>query len=318
MTALLAVVRAELFKVLRKRRTYVLAALLWLLLPALVLLLGRLLEMNLRGSFIDESEAVATMVQQLASPFGLARAALAGPALLSPTFYIIAVALLAGVLVGEERSHQMWKTVLTAQPNRLAVLVGKLVVAMLVLGGLLAGGFVAATLFGIAGTTFLATDMAGDWWQLVRLYLLQWLFAGTATLFAFLMIFVSRNVSLGMVLVFFLPPLLEGLYSIYRATVGVQPLTRLNAVFQALELQAAIEALPRYFFTVNLYAPARRPLADLVRLLGGQPGSGGDLGPLTSLLRSDTTLLHSGLVMLGYGLLFLAALIWLFLRRDVD
>ncbi|MEX2540946.1 MAG: hypothetical protein WD314_04030 [Trueperaceae bacterium] len=316
MSALAAVVRAELFKMLRKRRTYVLAALLWLLLPALVLLIGRLLEMNLRGTFVDESETVATVVRQLASPFGIARVALVGPALLSPTFYIIAVALVSGVLVGEERSHRMWKTVLTAQPNRLAVLSGKLIVAMLVLGALFAGGFLAASLFGVAGTMFLTTDLTGEWGELVRLYLLQWLFAGAATIFAFLMIFVSRNVSLGMVLVFFLPPLLEGLYSIYRTTVGVQPLTRLNAVFQALELQAAMEALPRYFFTVNLYAPARRPLTDLVRLLGGQPGS--DLGPLTVLLRNDTTLLHSGLVMLGYGLLFLGALIWLFLRRDVD
>jgi ABC-type transport system involved in multi-copper enzyme maturation permease subunit len=314
--ALLSVIRAECFKVVRKRRVYVLAGLLWLVLPGLVLLIGRILDVNVRGSFVDEAEVVANVVQQLASPFGIARAALVAPALLSPTFYIIAIALLAGLLIGEERSNRMWKSVLTTQPLRLPVLAGKLTVAMLVLGLLLAGGFLFGVLFGSAGMLFLDTHAGGDWWGLARLYLLQWLFAAAATLFAFLMIFLTRNVSLGMVLVFFLPPLSEGLYAIYRATVRVQPLTRLNALFQALDLRATLEALPRYFFSANLYAPARQPLAELVGLFGAGPGD--DLGPLTSLLRSDTTLLHSGLVMLGYGAIFLALLVWLFLRRDVD
>lgn len=316
MSSFAAVVRAELFKSLRKRRVYVLAALLWLVLPALLLLLGRLLQSNLSGSFLDESDSITLLVRQLSSPYGIARAALVAPALLSPTFYIIAIALFAGMLIGEERSHNMWKTVLTAQPNRQAVLMGKLSVAMLLFGGLLAGGFLAGGLFGAVGTLFLSTDFSGDWLLLVRLFVLQWLFAGTAALFAFLLIFISRNVSLGIVLVFFLPALVEGLYSLYRATIGVQPLTRLNALFQALELRSALDALPRYFFTSNLYAPARQPLAELVRLFGGNPGN--DLGPLTSLLRMDTGLLHSGLVMLGYGALFLALLAWLFSRRDID
>jgi ABC-type transport system involved in multi-copper enzyme maturation permease subunit len=310
------VVRAELYKASRKRRTYLLAGLLWLMLPALTLFLGRLLTTNLGGSFVDEADLVTGIVRQIASPFGIVRAALVGPALLSPTFYIIAIALYAALLIGEERGHDMWKTVLTAQPDRLTVLAGKLIVAMLLLGGLLAGGFLSGLLFGGLGTLFLDTDFSGDWLGLLRLYLLQWLFAATATLFAFLMIFVSRNLALGMVLVFFLPALLEGLYSLLRATLGVQPLTRLNAIFQALELRGALAGIPRYFFTTNLYAPAREPLAELVRQFGAEPG--GDLGLLTSLLRTDVTLLHSGLVMLGYGLAFMALLVWVFLKRDVD
>jgi ABC-type transport system involved in multi-copper enzyme maturation permease subunit len=316
MNQVTAVVRAELFRSLRKRRIYVLAGLYWILLPALMLLLGRLLETNLRGSFVDESEIVGTLVRELASPFGIAQAALVGPALLSPTFYIIGVALLAGFLIGEERSHNTWKTVLTTQPNRLAVLSGKLIVGMILLGLLLAGAFIAGVLFGGIGTLFLDTDFSGAWSELARLFALQWLFTATALAFASLMIFVSRNVSLGMVLVFFLPALVEGLYGIYRATSRVQPLTRLNALFQALELRGALENLPRYFFTANLYAPARRPLVALVQLFDLDPGAGPD--PLATLLSTDIGLAHAGLVMTGYGAAFLVLLAWLFLRRDVD
>lgn len=316
MTGFTAVVRAELFKSLRKRRIFVLAALLWLLLPALLLLLGRLLKANLGGSFIDEGDVVSTLVQELSSPFGISRAVLVAPALLSPTFYMIAVALFAGFLIGEEKSHNMWKTVLVAHPQRLGVLAGKLAVAMLLLGLLLGGGLLAGALAGAAGTLFLDTHFTGDWGGLALLFLLQWLFAAAAVAFAFLMIFLVRNVSLGIVLVFFLPALFEGLYSLWRATTGLKPLNRINAILQALELRGALEALPRYFFTSNLYAPARRPLVELSGLLGLEGAA--QAGPLATLLSSEMSLAHSGLVMLGYFLLFTVILAWLFLRRDVD
>lgn len=317
MSALMSVIRAESFKSFRKRRTYILAALLWVVLPLLVLLLGRVLESNLGGSFVDEEGVIGRLVQELASPYGMVRSMLVAPAMLSPSFYIIAVALFAGLLIGEEKSQNMWKTVLTAQPNRAAVLAGKLIVAMVLLGMLLFGGFVMGTIFGALGTTFLDTDFAGNWGDLLRLYLLQWLFAGTAMLFAFLLIFLTRNVSLGMVMVFFLPALIEGIYAIVRATIGVRPLNRVNAFFQALELQVTFENLPRYFFTTNLYSPARRPLEEMATLITGESMEGAE-GPFANLIRTDLSLGHSGLVMLGYGLVFLAILGWLFLRRDVD
>ncbi|HEX7002585.1 MAG TPA: hypothetical protein VF168_00150 [Trueperaceae bacterium] len=319
MNAFAQVMRAELFKAKRKRRTYVVSGLLWLLLPAIMLLIGQVLEANLSGSFIDEADVVKTLVSELASPFGIARAGLVGPALLSPTYYIIAIALFAGFLVGEEKSHNMWKTVLTAQPNRWAVLVGKLFVAMLLLGILLAGALISGVVLGSVGTLFLETDFSGEWAGLVRLYILQWVYSGAAVIFAFLMIFLVRNVSLGMVLVFFVPALLEGIYSIYRATIGIRPLDRFNAVFQALQLQTVLDNLPRYFFTSNLYAPARRPLLELLPVLIDEPmpQAPPDLGPFATLLRSDLTLAHSGLVMLGYAAVFFVVLAWLFTRRDV-
>jgi ABC-type transport system involved in multi-copper enzyme maturation permease subunit len=320
-TPLLSVVAAELFKVVRKRRTYAVALLWWGLLPALMLLAGQLLTANLAGTFVDDRGTVATVVPAVASPYGMARAALVGPAYLTPTFYIIVVALLAALLVGEERGHGMWKTVLVAQPNRLAVLAGKVIVAMLVVGGLMAGAFAASVALGAIGTTFLATTWAGDWLELARLYLLQWAFSLTAVLFAFLLVFLTRNVALGLVMVFFLPPLLEGLYSIYSLAIGFQPVNRLNVLFQTLRLRQTLEDLPRYFFTTNLYAPSRAPVNEIVApfaALDGSPGAGGGPETFATILGAGVTLPHAALVMGGYALVFAALLVWRFLRHDVD
>ena len=259
MTATVNVIRAELFKAMRKRRTYVLAGLQWLLLPALVLIVGNILHVNLSGSFVDESGIVGSGVQQIASPYGIARIGLVGPAFLSPTFYIIVIALFAALLIGEERSQNMWKTTLVAQPARLSVLAGKFVVAMILFGVLMLGAFVAGVLFGTLGTLFLPTTFAGAWGQLLGLYALQWLLGAAAVAFSFLMIFLVRNIALGIVMIFFVPALLEGLYTIYSVTVGFQPLNRFNAIFQGLRLQQRLEDLPRYFFTIGLLTMGVHP-----------------------------------------------------------
>jgi ABC-type transport system involved in multi-copper enzyme maturation permease subunit len=318
MNAVVNVIRAEIYKVLRKRRTYVLAGLQWVLLPVLTLIVGNIVHINIGGSFVDESGIVGSGIQQLASPFGIARVGLIGPALLSPSFYLIVIALFAALLVGEERSQKMWKTTLVAQPARLSVLTGKVVVAMLVFGALMLGAFVFGALFGALGTLFLPTTFAGAWGELLGLYALQWLFGLAAVLFSFLMIFMVRNMVLGIVMVFFVPALLEGLYTIYRATVGFQPLNRLNAVFQGLRLRQTLEDLPRYFFTNNLYAPSRSPLPDLVTVFGGSPGSDEDLGPLANIFGAGITLEGAAVVMLVYSVIFGGLLVWLFLRRDVQ
>ncbi|MBA2665738.1 MAG: ABC transporter permease [Trueperaceae bacterium] len=319
MNAFVDVVRAELFKVVRKRRTYVVAGLWWGLLPIVTLIIGRVLQSNLGGSFVDEAGTVDMVVQAVASPFGLARIALVGPAYLSPTFYIIVAALFAALLIGEERGHAMWKTVLVAQPQRLAVLFGKVAVAMIVLAGLLAGALLASVLVGAIGTTFLSTTWEGPWGELVGLYAAQWAFSLAAVTFAFLMVFITRNVALGMVLVFFLPPLLEGLYAIYRTVVGFQPVNRLNVFFQTIQLRQTLEDLPRYFFTNNLYFPARSPVTELIATFGDLDGGGGSpADAIPGLLGGGVSLLHAALVMAGYTLVFGVILVWRFARHDVD
>ena len=311
------VVRAEVFKVLRKRRTYVLAGLWWGLLPALVLFVGRLVHVNFGGTFVDESGGIALVVQEIASPYGIARIALIGPAYVSPTFYMIVAALLAALLIGEERGHAMWKTVLVAQPQRFPVMAGKVSVAMLALGVLMLGAATSGALFGALGTTFLPTTWAGDWTGLAWLYALQWAFCLAAVLFAFLMVFLFKNIALGVVTVFFLPGLLEGLYTLYRATVGFEPVNRLNVLFQALRLQQRLEAIPQYFFTSNLYAPARSPVADLVRAVNT---GGGEIpqDALGQLLGAGITLPHAAAVMAGYAVVFGILLFWRFARHDVE
>ena len=121
-------VRAEVFKLRHKRRSYVMAGFLWLLLPALLLLVGWILQTRVAGTFADEGFDVAEVVQAVASPLAIARNSLLSLGILSPSLLIIIVALTAALLIGEERSQNMWKTLLTAQPNRVAVLSGKITV----------------------------------------------------------------------------------------------------------------------------------------------------------------------------------------------
>ena len=315
MNAFFNVVRAELFKVVRKKRTYILAGLWWVVGPVLALIVGRVVQTNLSGSFVENDVSVQGVLQAFASPYGVARVALALPALVSPTYYIIVLSLLGALFIGEERSQNMWKTVLVAQPNRLAVLAGKFTVAMIVFGVMLFGACLSGFVFGALGMTFLPTTLAGDWGGLLGLYALQWLYGVAGMMFAFLMIWLLRNVALGIVSVFFIPALLEGLYTVYATAVGFQPLNRLNALFQALRLRNTLEELPRYFFTTNLYAPAREPLSALISAFGGDLS--GDVGPFQNLL-GTVSLEHAALVVGGYTLVFGAVLLWSFLRRDVS
>ncbi len=317
MSGLFDVIRAELFKARRKRRPYILAGLLWVVLPILILIVGRILQTNLSGSFVEDTVAVQTLVQQVASPFAVARLNLILPVLSSPPFLMIVIALFAALLVGEERNQNMWKTTLVAQPNRWAVLFGKIAVGMILYGIVLAGAFLSGILFGTVGTLFLDTTFAGEWGRLAGLYALQWVLGIGAMMFAFLAIWLLRSVAMGIVTVLFLPALIEGLYTLYRTTVGFQPLNRFNALFQMLRLRQTLEDLPRYFFTRNLYAPARDPLSDVVTGLGGDPASS-DLGSLVNVLGGSITLQHATLVTIGYALALGGVLTWSFLRRDIQ
>lgn len=316
MTAAVNVLRAELFKAFRKRRIYVLAGLYWVLLPAVAVITAIVLDRNLSGSFADQNGGIVQILQGFASPFGLARLALMAPALMSPTPYIIAVALFAGLFIGEERSQHMWKTTLAVQPSRLAVLVGKLAAGMALLGLLLGGGLAAATLVGAVGTLFLPTAFGGAWGQLVGLFALQWLHLLAALVLAYLLVYLVRSGTLGIILVIFLPALLEGLYAILNTLLKLDPLTRFNAVFQAIRLKQAWEGLPQFFFTANLYAPARHPLGAFLATTPAPQN--GDFGPLGSLLGQGLTLPHAAAVMAGYTVLLGLWLAVIMLRRDVE
>lgn len=321
MNALLNVINAELFKTLRKRRVYVLSALQWFLLPIIILIVGYVIQINVTDTFVDEGGIATSAVQEVASPFGIARLSLflpAAPAVVFLPFYIIIIALLAALLIGEERSQNMWKTTLVAQPNRLAVLFGKFFVAFIIFGIVMLGSLVFSVVLGGIGTLFLETTFAGDWGQLVLLYVLQWLFGSAAIFFAFLMFWLIRNIALAMVSIFFLPSLLEALYSLVRTALSFERLTQLNALFQTLRLRRSFEELPRYFFTNNLYSPARRPLNDIVTTLGGNTTNNNDASEFFNNLLSNFSLAHSARVMAVYAVVLGGLMVWRFLRRDVS
>ena len=321
MSATLNVVRAEWFKLWRKRRIYILAGLYWLIAPLLILIVARIVYGVAGDSFANEQGVVDATMQELASPFGLARLLLVGAGYMSPTFYIVAVTLIAALLIGDERSQNMWKTVLVVQPDRAAVLTGKIIVAMLGLGVLMFGAALSGALFGAVGTLFLPTQLTGGaWGELLGLYFTQWAFLLAPVLLAFLLIFVVRSGVLGVVMVLFLPTLLEAIYSLLSTIAQLQPLNRINAVFQALRLRNAWDALPQYFFTANLYTPSRSPTRDLAAQFGAElmEETGADMGPLSNLLGTGITVPHAALVMAGYAAAFGLLLYLAFLRRDVD
>ncbi len=318
MNAFVNVVRAEAFKVTRKRRVYLLAALYWVVAPIIALIVARVVTTNLAGTFIDEGATVQEVVRAFASPHGLATFLLSVPAYVSPSLYMVAIALITALLIGEERGQNMWKTVLVVQPNRLAVLGGKLVVAMGVIALLMVGALVSSVLFGAFGMLFLPTDFSGPWGNVIGLYALQWALTLAPVALAFLLVFLVRSAVLGIVMVLGLPGLIEMIYAILNSIGQLQPLNRLNALFQALRIQQAWEAAPRYFFTANLYGPARSPVGGLAQQLTGGAMAGEDLGPFAMLFGSNLSLQHNALVMAGYAAVFLALLTLAFLRRDVD
>ena len=319
MSAFINVVKAELFKSAKKKRTYIMASLLWFVVPVLALIVGKIAYITLNTNFVENSGVSAeAIVQAIASPYGIARISLVLPSLISPSFFIIVIALLAALFIGEERSQNMWKTTLVAQPNRFAVMSGKFAVAMLLYGVLLLGSFFFSIFFGAIGTIFLPTTFTGEWLYLAKLFLMLWLFGTAGMSFAFLMIWWFRNISLGMISVFFLPTLIEGIYRIYATVIGFKPINKFNIFFQGLKLRHTLENLPQYFFTTNFYAPARAPIASLVKEFGGNIANNNDFGPLSEIIGSNLSLMHSAKVMAAYTVFFAIILLWSFRRRDVS
>ncbi len=308
------VIQAELFKAARKKRLYILAGLMWVLVPFLALLIAWILQVNVSDTFIDGDVPLTDVIQVVASPVGIVRNMLLLAGNLAPSFLIIVVGLIAALLIGDERSQNMWKTVLTVEPNRIGVLVGKVISGMILLAIVLWGGFLSGIIFGSIGMTFLPTTFGTGWGELARLYALQWAFCLTALLFAFWLIWLFRNVALGVVGVFFLPNLLEGLYGIYAAIVGFDRINRFNVWLEALQLQNTLRDLPRYFFTTNLYAPSRFPITEIVGTIGGDVTDIG--GPFSNFFELD--LERAAVVMAVYGGIFAVLMVVSFVRSDVS
>lgn len=319
MTNLAHVIRAELFKAAHKRRVYIIAGLSWIVLPVLLVLVGWIIKSNIAGSFLDEGETIQATVQAIASPGGISRIALLLSGVGVPvSFLMVTVVLAATLLFGEEHTQNMWKTVLVTEPSRVTVLTGKLITAMILLAALFVGVYLSGPIIGGLGSLFLGTSFGSGWVELAGLYALQWLFSLVALLFAFLIIWWIRNLPLAVVTVFFLPNLIEGIYSFYSLAVGFKPVNRINVFIQALQLRSTFEDLPRYFFTNNYYSPSREVISSLGANIGSLFGQGG--GELEAGLTSFFFIAppHATLTMAVYALIFGGLLYWSFTRRDIQ
>ena len=122
--------RAELFKLRHKRRSYVMAGFLWLLLPALLLLIGWILDTRVAGTFAEEGFSVGEVVQAVASPVAIARNLLLIMGNLSPSLLIIIVALTAALLIGEPVLPTDWTPLILLAIGSQVVGQGLLVYAM--------------------------------------------------------------------------------------------------------------------------------------------------------------------------------------------
>ena len=69
MNSFINVVKAELFKSTKKKRTYIMASLLWLIVPILALIVGKIVYLTLNTNFVEDSGVSAqSIVQAIASP----------------------------------------------------------------------------------------------------------------------------------------------------------------------------------------------------------------------------------------------------------
>lgn len=320
MNAIVQVIRAELFKSFKKKRLYVFSFLWWILLPVLSLIIALVVHAN-AGSMLDEGETLTEVVNQISSITAIARNGLFMSSLPFFPMFLIFVVLIAALLIGEERRFNMWKTVLTTQPSRWQVMTGKILAGMLLLGIIVFGAYLSACFFGWLSTLFVPTTLptAAVLLEYLGYFALQWAFGLAAMLFAFLMIWVLRNQVMGIISVFFLPALVQGLYSIYALSANLDPATnQFAAMIEAMQLRRTLERLPRYFFDTNLYAPAREPLTSDVAN-GVEDITPSDLEGLgLDNIFQMPTLPEASLTIAIYAAVFGVLLYTSFSRRDIS
>jgi hypothetical protein len=159
---MLEMIRAELFKASRKKRTWVMIALSSLGSPLLQFISAAFVASRVLGTVADQGTTITTTLEQIASPFNMARNTLAASSTL-PFILLTVVAVFAVLLVGEERTFKMWKTILVANPDRMQVLAAKFATGMILLFFVIFGGLIGSLLFG-----GLAMLLQRRGWQLAR------------------------------------------------------------------------------------------------------------------------------------------------------
>jgi ABC-type transport system involved in multi-copper enzyme maturation permease subunit len=301
-------IAAEIFKASRKKRFWVLLAFFIVVAPLLQLVSAAFVSSRVAGSGLADGNTINTAINQIASPYNMARNSLGG---LFQLMLLPVVAVMAIFLVGEERTFKMWKTILVANPDRVRVIVAKFIAGMLLLAGVIFGGLLGSLVFGTISTLVgLSSGFGGDWGALVAMHFLQWLVLAAPLALGFLIAWLTASPAIAVIGVVVLPGLIE---TIIRAALVAQvgQLSPLSAPLEGARLQQLLQDVPRFFLTPNISLGSRVLGQDAVNLLGTNAPS---VIPTLDWSQIGWSVGVSGV----YFLLFAGLVIWSFTSRDVQ
>ena len=306
-------IRAELFKASRKKRTWMLIALSSLGSPLLQFISAAFVASRVLGTVADQGATVATTLEQIASPFNMARNTLAASSTL-PFILLTLVAVFAVLLVGEERTFKMWKTILVANPNRMQVLAAKFLSAMILLFLVIFGGLLGSLLFGgLAMLLGYSKGASGNWLELIGIHGLQWLALAAPLMMGFLIAWLNASPAIAVIGIVVAPNILEAIIS-GAVLSQIERVSLLNAPFQAERIQELIQSVPRYFLTPNLAFGAR-----LVGQAGRDLVGDGNSAVAGFLPTMNWNEIGWSMGVCGvYFLIFTALMVWSFGTRDVQ
>jgi ABC-type transport system involved in multi-copper enzyme maturation permease subunit len=305
--SMLEMIRAELNKALRKKRFWVLFAIVAVIVPLVQVVSAGFLSGRV-SSALAESSAVTRAISEIASPYSLARNHIGGT--LQALLYVLA-AIVAVFIVGEDRTYKMWKTILVAQPNRLRVLTAKFLSGMLILLIMIVGGLIGALVFGSVSIALgYATTFAGDWGNLLGIAALQWLVLAAPLALGFLISWLTVSPAIAVIGVVVLPALVEGIVTALMA-LTVNRITPLTGAFEIQRIQDNIERVRQFFFTPNVGIGSRL-IGDAIKGLG----LGNSSDAVIPVVDWNQIWASAG-VSAVYFALFGAVLIWNFTTRDV-
>ncbi len=301
-------IAAEIFKASRKKRFWVLLAFFILIAPLFQLISAAFVAKSVAGSGLADGNTINTAINQISSPYNMARNSLGG---LFQLMLLPVVAVMAIFLVGEERTFKMWKTILVANPDRMRVITAKFIAGMLLLAAVIFGGLLGSLVFGgISTLVGLSSSFGGDWGAMVAMHFLQWLVLAAPLALGFLIAWLTASPAIAVIGVVVLPGLIE---TIIRAVLVAQvgPLSPLSAPFEAARLKQLLEDVPRFFLTPNISLGSRVLGQDAVNLLGAN-------APVALPTLDWSQITWSVGVSGVYFLLFAGLVIWSFTSRDVQ
>jgi ABC-type transport system involved in multi-copper enzyme maturation permease subunit len=305
--SMLEMIRAELTKALRKKRFWVLFAIVAVIVPSVQVVSAGFLSGRV-SSALAESSAVTRAISEIASPYSLARNHIGGT--LQALLYVLA-AIVAVFIVGEDRTYKMWKTILVAQPNRLKVLSAKFLSGMLILLIMIVGGLIGALVFGSVSIALgYATTFAGDWSNLLGITALQWLVLAAPLALGFLISWLTVSPAIAVIGVIFMPAILETIVTALMA-LTVNKITPMTGALEIQRIQHNIEQVRQFFFTPNVGIGSRL-LGDTIKGLN----LGGSSNAVIPVMDWNQIWASVGVSAVYFGL-FGAVLIWNFTTRDV-